>query len=70
MVRMPLPAAEPAKLRDTVPSDLIKTVGGGADTELLAPLPASMLPSLDQIMILPPSSVKMRDAFTLTSPRV
>src|SRR5579863_6390462 len=68
MVRMPLPAAAPEKLIETVPSLLINTDGGGAETAVLAPRPASMLPSSDQIRILPPPRVNIRDALTLTSP--
>ena len=40
---------------------------GGTESEDFEPLPASMLPSVDQMRTFPPPSVKMREVFTLTS---
>src|ERR1700722_14131288 len=67
MVRIPLPVAAPEKSMVTVPSLPMRMDGGGAEIEVLAPRPASMLPSFDQIRMLPPPKVKMREEFTLTS---
>ena len=68
MVRIPLPARAPPYTTVIEPFAAISTTGGGTDRDDLAPLPASMLPSSDQIRILPPPRVKMREALTLTSP--
>ena len=69
MVRIPEPvASEPAKFKVTTPCLFTETVGGGTDSDDLEPLPASMLPSSDQIRILPPPKVKILEEFTFTSP--
>src|SRR5208282_350006 len=70
IVRMPLPATAPEKLKVILPDESTSTCGGGAETDDLEPRPASILPSSDQIRMLPPPSVKIRDEFTLTSPLV
>ncbi len=68
---IPLPCSALEKVTISCPVvGLTVIVGGGADIEVLAPRPASMLPWSDQIRILPPPSVKMREAFTFTSPCV
>src|SRR3984957_10078519 len=71
MVRIPEPvASEPAKFNVTTPCWFTETVGGGTDSDDFEPLPASMLPSSDQMRILPPPSVNTFDLFTFTSPWV
>src|SRR6202522_1953716 len=59
MVRMPDPEESgAAKSSWMVPFWFTTSTGGGTDREDFEPLPASMLPSVDQMRILPPPSVK------------
>src|ERR1035437_10882178 len=66
---IPLPVAKPARSFCTSAlCGLINTRVGGAEYTVFEPLPAAMLPKVDQIISSPPRRVKIREVPTSTLP--